>query len=430
MVRQKNDLCISVPTFFRCPISLDVMKSPVSLSTGVTYDRSSIQRWLDGGNNTCPATMQVLQSKDFVPNHNLHRLIQIWSESVNTRPPGTSESATAAVNSVTPAEANIIIRQLKSLIPILVKGDNLPTHVNIFHQSLAKVILFAKISDETSNLVSSSGSELIPAIISSFCKLPLQIQANENVFHLIRILLKNYRRGRDEIVVDEKLVPTMLKFLRQGSQEVRISAAKLLKFVAESRDEYKTLICENEDVLKELLRLTMINSGQGDQETTEDCLTCLLTISTPKKNRARVVRSGAVIVLTEALHKGELNVKLVEKVLKLLELLSTCKEGRTEICRNEKCIEGTVKKVLKVSTLSTEHSVTILWSLCCLFRDPKAQEAVTKSNGMAKILLLIQSNVSPAVRQMCNDLLKVFKVQSRTSCLSSYDTKTTHIMPF
>nr|VDD28579.1 unnamed protein product [Brassica oleracea] len=39
---RKDDLYIAVPTFFRCPISLDVMKSPVSLCTGVTYDRASI----------------------------------------------------------------------------------------------------------------------------------------------------------------------------------------------------------------------------------------------------------------------------------------------------------------------------------------------------------------------------------------------------
>nr|VDD52127.1 unnamed protein product [Brassica oleracea] len=54
---------ITVPSFFKCPISLDVMRSPVSLCTGVTYDRASIQRWLDGGNNTCPATMQVLRTE-------------------------------------------------------------------------------------------------------------------------------------------------------------------------------------------------------------------------------------------------------------------------------------------------------------------------------------------------------------------------------
>ncbi|KAJ4841831.1 U-box domain-containing protein 27 [Turnera subulata] len=53
-------------------ISLDMMKSPVRLCTGVTYDHASIQRWPNDSNNTCPATMQVLHTKD---------LIQIWSDS-------------------------------------------------------------------------------------------------------------------------------------------------------------------------------------------------------------------------------------------------------------------------------------------------------------------------------------------------------------
>lgn len=77
MVRQ--ELYIAVPNLFRCPISLDVMKSPVSLCTGVTYDRSSIQHWLESGHDTCPATMQILSTKEFVPNLTLHRLIAHWS---------------------------------------------------------------------------------------------------------------------------------------------------------------------------------------------------------------------------------------------------------------------------------------------------------------------------------------------------------------
>ena len=36
MVRDKQDLCISVPSFFKCPISLDIMKSPVNLCTELT----------------------------------------------------------------------------------------------------------------------------------------------------------------------------------------------------------------------------------------------------------------------------------------------------------------------------------------------------------------------------------------------------------
>ncbi|KAJ4831356.1 U-box domain-containing protein 27 [Turnera subulata] len=62
-------------------ISLDMMKSPVRLCTGVTYDHASIHRWPDDSNNTCPATMQVLHTKDLVPSRNLQRLIQIWSDS-------------------------------------------------------------------------------------------------------------------------------------------------------------------------------------------------------------------------------------------------------------------------------------------------------------------------------------------------------------
>ncbi|KAL7246778.1 hypothetical protein ACSBR2_001811 [Camellia fascicularis] len=47
---------------------MDMMKSSVSLSTGITYDQSSIQTWLNNGHNTCPATIQVLPFTDFVPN--------------------------------------------------------------------------------------------------------------------------------------------------------------------------------------------------------------------------------------------------------------------------------------------------------------------------------------------------------------------------
>ncbi|KAL3528008.1 hypothetical protein ACH5RR_012664 [Cinchona calisaya] len=424
MVRQRDDLCITVPSFFRCPISLDVMKSPVSLCTGVTYDRSSIQRWLDGGNNTCPATMQVLQTKDLVPNHTLQRLIRIWSDSVKTR---TLPTESTSVNSVTQAESKSIIQQLRNIL----LGENISGFSSIILQCISKLVVFAKQSEDNLSFLSLADSELLPLLFSSFLKLPFQIQANEKVFQLFLMLMKNYKpASKHEIIVDEKLVETMVKFLqrRPGNQELRISVAKVLKFVANLSSEYKCLISGNDDVYMELLRLMMC--FEWDQEAMESSLSCLLTISQSKKNRLRLVHGGAVIVLSKALDEAELSVALTEKILKLLEIVSTCEEGRMEICGNEKCVEAIVKKVLKVSTIATEHSVTILWSLCCLFREQKAQEIVTKNNGMAKILLLMQSNVSPAVRQMCSELLKVFRVQCKNSCLSSYETKTTHIMPF
>ncbi|KAK9950120.1 hypothetical protein M0R45_005622 [Rubus argutus] len=70
---------VSIPELFICPISLDLFKDPVTLCTGQTYDRSSIQKWLAAGNLTCPVTMQKLDDPiTMVPNHTLRHMITQW----------------------------------------------------------------------------------------------------------------------------------------------------------------------------------------------------------------------------------------------------------------------------------------------------------------------------------------------------------------
>jgi len=98
---------VKVPSLFRCPISLDVMRSPVSLCTGVTYERASIQRWLDSGNTTCPATMLPLPSTDLVPNLTLRRLIALWASTAAPASPSSSSSSSSppAASAVGPTPA-------------------------------------------------------------------------------------------------------------------------------------------------------------------------------------------------------------------------------------------------------------------------------------------------------------------------------------
>lgn len=68
------------PLHFLCPVSLEVMRDPVTLCTGITYDRSSIHTWLHTtGHNTCPVTNQTLANKDLLPNLLLRRLIHKWN---------------------------------------------------------------------------------------------------------------------------------------------------------------------------------------------------------------------------------------------------------------------------------------------------------------------------------------------------------------
>ncbi|KAK1303671.1 U-box domain-containing protein 8 [Acorus calamus] len=64
------------PDDFRCPISMEVMSDPVILSSGHTFDRTSIQRWLDSGNRTCPVTnLPLPPHPSLIPNHALRSLI-------------------------------------------------------------------------------------------------------------------------------------------------------------------------------------------------------------------------------------------------------------------------------------------------------------------------------------------------------------------
>lgn len=60
---------------------MQIMRDPVCLPTGQTYDRPCITRWLQQGNSSCPATGQALPPPvALVPNVALRGAIEEWAE--------------------------------------------------------------------------------------------------------------------------------------------------------------------------------------------------------------------------------------------------------------------------------------------------------------------------------------------------------------
>ncbi|KAL4354165.1 hypothetical protein GQ457_06G043200 [Hibiscus cannabinus] len=399
---RRDDLYITVPNFFRCPISLDVMTSPVSLCTGVTYDRTSIQRWLDTGNNTCPATMQVLQTKDFVPNRNLQRLIQIWSDSVARR-------QLHAEPVVVPSQD-----QVRALIKQLDNGSI---------SALTKIACFARESEENREFLARTDG-FLNAVYDFMRNAEEDIKLIEQVIQILELMISKILDNKP--LLESNCLSTIHLLLQRGSSDSQIQSVRLLESLAVD-GESKLKIAEMEGLLVELVKSL---SKEKDPRLIEASLSCLITIATRKRVKTKVIQSGTITELKILLSEpNTIAVSIIEKSLKLLETLSSCKEGRAEIWCDSVLLQAIVKKVLKVSSNATEHAVTILWMICYLFREEEAVEAVVSGNGMTKILLLIQSDCSPAVRQMSADLLKIFGVNSK-SCLLSYDTRTTHIMPF
>lgn len=427
---------VKVPSLFRCPISLDVMRSPVSLCTGVTYDRASIQRWIESGNTTCPATMLPLPSTDLIPNLTVQRLIHSWSASASA-----SDSAAAS------SPATVLSRRVAS---DLLREINSSAADHDSASALRKLADFFSSVEfdgiDKNYLVNAGGcaTVLAPLLLRKDSKL----EVSAAVAGVLALILTSdvITESNKKIVVStlvsdlNRSISALVRLLRDEDRlESRIDAAWVLDAIVgavASDAEAKMLIAENE-IIGELVRLI----GPADEKgTVMDCraveagLGCLAGISSAKRARPRMVRVGVVEALTRVLGADPAVATAVAagKALRIMEAVSGCAEGRAAICEEgAAAVSAVVRRMVKAGREGAEAAVAVLWSVCHAFRDRRAAEALASAEGgtTTKLLLVMQSGCSPAARQMAADLLKISRVNSK-SCLAGYDTKTTHITPF
>ncbi|BAS89171.1 Os04g0418500 [Oryza sativa Japonica Group] len=423
---QHQALEVKIPSFFRCPISLDVMRSPVSLCTGVTYDRASIQRWLDSGNTTCPATMLPLPSTDLVPNLTLRSLISHWS---------SSSPATSGDASVTSSPAGLV-RQVAS-------PDADP--------SAALRQLAAYLSDddvdefEKNALVGAGGAaEAVASVLRRKGEREVGVEGCEAAVRVLAAVVAmdgvedaNKRRVAAGLAADAAASAASLARVMRGASglEARVDAARLVEFLlANAADEAREAVAESAELVAELVRLV----GPADEKGSLDAravgagLSCLATISRSRRAaRAEMVRAGTVRAAARALRATAADPAASARALRVLESAVGCAEGRAALCEDaEQAVPAVVGRMMKAGRDGAEAAEAVLWAVCHKYRDRRAADAAAASEGgLTRLLLLLQSGCSPAARQMALELLKIYKVNAK-SCLAGYDSKTTHIMPF
>ncbi|CAA6668466.1 unnamed protein product [Spirodela intermedia] len=119
---------IEVPCCFVCPISLQIMKDPVTTTTGATYDRQSIERWLlVDRRRTCPATNQPLPApSELTTNHTLRRLIHAWLATGESHRRRLVESLAAAIiESSRENQADMAEQALSILLSLVAEPEEL-----------------------------------------------------------------------------------------------------------------------------------------------------------------------------------------------------------------------------------------------------------------------------------------------------------------
>ncbi|GAB2298769.1 hypothetical protein Dimus_032847 [Dionaea muscipula] len=330
-----------LPNDFRCPISLEVMSDPVILSSGHTFDRSSIQRWLDSGHRTCPITKLPLPEPPFlIPNHTLRSLISSYSRLSPPPPPPDSAAAhypyynhhrpqvpdfQALISSLSSPDSSLASK-LESLgqLSKLLKND--PG----FHRRLTE-------SGAVSAVLRCVDSEH-PGLQEKALSLLLNLSLDDD-----------NKVG----MVAEGAIGRVLDALTAGSPASQALAATMLTSLAVV-EVNKATIGAYPEAIKALV--SVLRDGKGRER--KEAATALYTICSFPENRRRAVEAGAVPVLILVAELG------LERAVEVLGSLAKCREGRHEMMKYDGVVEVLVGVLRNGSSRGVQCALLTLNSLC------------------------------------------------------------------
>ncbi|KAG2541739.1 hypothetical protein PVAP13_9NG698100 [Panicum virgatum] len=335
-----NSTCPIIPDDFRCPISLDLMKDPVIVATGQTYERGCIERWLEAGHDTCPKTQQKLPNKSLTPNYVLRSLITQWCEANGIEPPKRSAQLSNAPVSCTAAEHNNVVELLQKL-----------SSQNLEDQRGAAGMLrqLAKRSAENRACIGDAGA--IPILVSLLSTTDVSTQEHV-VTALLNLSIYEENKAR---IITSGAVPGIVHVLKRGSMEARENSAATL-FSLSIVDENKVTIGAS-GAIPALVQLL----SNGSQRGKKDAATALFNLCIYQGNKGKAVRAGLVPILLELLTETESG--MVDEALAILAILSGHPEGKAAIGAAS-AIPVLVGVIRNGSARSKENAAAVMVHLC------------------------------------------------------------------
>ncbi|XP_024514803.1 U-box domain-containing protein 1 [Selaginella moellendorffii] len=389
----------SIPDEYKCPISLELMRDPVIIATGQTYDRSSIQRWVEAGNITCPKSGQKLIHMTLIPNFALRSLIAQWCEK-NKVPfwmSGKDSRATVGVDHIANAQATIAAARMTAsfLVGKLAMGPP-----DIQRQAAYELRLLAKIGMENRRCIAEAGA--IPFLVSLL--LSRDASAQENAITAL-LNLSIFDSNKSLIMTAGALDPIVVVLCNGHSTEARENAAATI-FSLSTSDENKVAIGNKGQAIPALVELLQ----KGTQTGKKDAVSALFNLSLLDENKEKVVQAGAVTSLVENLEQymdDEGNAELLENSLALLGLLAASEPGAKSIARSS-AMSFLVRILESGSPREKENATGVLLALCRGGDHSVVRCLLTVPGSITALHSLLASGSSRAKRK-ATSLMKILQ---------------------
>lgn len=460
----------SIPSSFRCPLSLELMLDPVIVASGQTFERACINKWIVHGLSTCPKTGEPLSHTNFIPNHTMKAMIVTWLEENNRGLPSndaqdviihTGSFRGSHYNSNSTSMSSIEFRDLCT-IQTAEDPFGFSKEGSIFEQSythsrthsassaISTATEASRVSTRTNSFPSSDTGSDETTTNSYVEKLVEDLKSHSNELQTsaaseLRLLSKHNVKNRNIIgkcgaigplvallysevkITQEHSVTALLNLSINDENKAIIAEAGVLEpfihvlksgndaakentaaalFSLAGFEEFKLKIGRSEAV-KALVNLL----GTGTVRGKKDAATALFHLSIVHENKARIVQAGAVKYLVELLDKDS---GFADKAIALLANLASVSEGRSVIVKG-----GGIPMIVEIlecgSRRGKENAASILLQLC--LSSNKFCSMVLQEGSVPPLVALSQTGTSRA-REKAQQLLSHFRSQRETAASS------------
>ncbi|XP_049413422.1 E3 ubiquitin-protein ligase PUB22-like isoform X2 [Solanum stenotomum] len=385
---------IQVPSYFICPISLEMMKDPVTISTGITYDRENIEKGIFfEKNNTCLATKQSLTCIELTSNVTLRRLIQSWC-TINA-----SHGIERFPTPKPPVSKPQIIKLLKEA-----KSPNLQM------KSLKRLRSIASENDANKHCMQSAGAmEFLASIINNNNSNEVFEEEEEGFMstkdEALSILyqLKLSEQGLKSLIMsgNGEFIQSLTRVMQHGSYESRAYAVMLMKDMFEVSTP-TLLLSLNQEFFTQVVQVLR---DEISQKATKASLQVLVHACPFGRNRVKAAEARAIRVLVDLLLDSS-EKRTCELMLILLDQLCHSAEGRAELLNHPGGLAIVSKKTLRVSKVGSERAIKILHSISKFSSTPYVVQEMLSLGVVAKLCLVLQVDCGSKAKERAREILK------------------------
>ncbi|KAL0744601.1 hypothetical protein Bca4012_086114 [Brassica carinata] len=195
---------------------------------------------------------------------------------------------------------------------------------------------------------------------------------------------------------------TLVRFLNAPDAKTRQNAIFCIREVIAIDKRYVYALTDIEGACEGLIKI--IKDSVSTSSTKASLMTIYRVISCDNKTTATLAKLGLVASIAEMIvNNAEKSV--CERCLVVLNVICDNEQSREDVLKNALIVPLLVKKLLRVSDLATQCSVSILWKLWRKSDDHLLVEAL-QVGAFEKLLVVLQLGCEEKTKERASELLR------------------------